>query len=133
MYQKINQASKLFCLIQACLLSYCSFAFSVEESVADVVSWVAIIVVPVVGIVVFLFIHVLPERIAEKRNHPQTQAIKVLCFLSLIFGGLLWPLAWLWAYSKPVFYKMAYGTDKGDYHEETVKEFKKSKEKEKDR
>jgi hypothetical protein len=29
----------------------------------------------------------------------------------LFFGGLLWPLAWLWAYSKPVFYKMAYGTD----------------------
>jgi hypothetical protein len=28
-----------------------------------------------------------------------------------VFGGLLWPLAWLWAYSKPVFYKMAYGTD----------------------
>ena len=29
-----------------------------------------------------------------------------------MFGGLLWPLAWLWAYSKPVMYKMAYGTDK---------------------
>jgi hypothetical protein len=24
----------------------------------------------------------------------------------------LWPLAWLWAYSKPVLYKMAYGTDR---------------------
>jgi len=32
--------------------------------------------------------------------------------LSLVFGGLLWPIAWLWAYSKPVLYKMAYGTDK---------------------
>ena len=29
----------------------------------------------------------------------------------MLFGGLLWPLAWLWAYSKPVLYKMAYGTD----------------------
>jgi CBS domain containing-hemolysin-like protein len=28
-----------------------------------------------------------------------------------VFGGILWPLAWLWAYTKPVFYKMAYGTD----------------------
>ncbi len=44
--------------------------------------------------------------------------------LSLVFGGLLWPLAWLWAYSKPVFYKMAYGTDKGDYHEPTMKDIK---------
>ena len=31
--------------------------------------------------------------------------------LSLIFGGLLWPLAWIWAYSKPVFHKLAYGAD----------------------
>jgi len=43
--------------------------------------------------------------------HPQTRAIQCLCLLSLVFGGLLWPIAWLWAYSKPVFYKMAYGTD----------------------
>lgn len=25
---------------------------------------------------------------------------------------MLWPLAWLWAYSRPVLYRMAYGTDK---------------------
>jgi hypothetical protein len=24
---------------------------------------------------------------------------------------LLWPIAWLWAYTKPVLHKMAYGTD----------------------
>ena len=29
---------------------------------------------------------------------------------------MLWPLAWLWAYSKPVLYKMAYGTDQLDPH-----------------
>ena len=98
-----------------------------EDSVADVISWVALIIAPIALIGGFLFVHVLPEKIAEKRNHPQAQAIKVLCFLSLIFGGLLWPLAWLWAYSKPVFYKMAYGTDKGDYHETTLKEFKEEK------
>ena len=28
-----------------------------------------------------------------------------------MFGGLLWPLAWIWAYSKPVMHKLAYGTD----------------------
>jgi hypothetical protein len=25
---------------------------------------------------------------------------------------MLWPFAWLWAYSKPVMYKLAYGTDR---------------------
>ena len=30
---------------------------------------------------------------------------------------MLWPLAWLWAYSKPVLYKLAYGTDVVEPHE----------------
>jgi CBS domain containing-hemolysin-like protein len=94
------------------------------DKIADVVSWVALIFGPIIAIVVFLLIHILPEKIAEKKNHPQAHAIKILCLLSLLFGGLLWPLAWLWAYSKPVLYKMAYGTDKGDYHEPTFKELK---------
>jgi hypothetical protein len=37
----------------------------------------------------------------------------------LVFGGLLWPIAWLWAYTKPVGYRLAYGTEKHEdyYHE----------------
>ncbi|HSQ80631.1 MAG TPA: DUF3302 domain-containing protein [Casimicrobiaceae bacterium] len=83
-----------------------------EDTVADVLTWIVIIMVPVVGIAVFWLVHVLPERFAEKRHHPQAQAIQTLCLLSLVFGGLLWPFAWLWAFTKPVGYKMAYGTDK---------------------
>jgi len=78
---------------------------------ANVLAIVVIVLVPVIGITVFWLVHILPEKIAHKRHHPQTEAIQVLCLLSLVFGGLLWPLAWLWAYSKPVLYKMAYGTD----------------------
>jgi CBS domain containing-hemolysin-like protein len=86
---------------------------------ANVIAWVVIVIVPIVAIVVFWLVHILPEKIAHKRHHPQTEAIQVLCLLSLVFGGMLWPLAWLWAYSKPVLYKMAYGTDKaGDGHAE---------------
>lgn len=81
------------------------------DTAADVMSWVVLLVVPAVCIAVFWLVHILPEKIAEKKHHPQAKAIQTLCLLSLFFGGLLWPLAWLWAYSKPVFYKMAYGTD----------------------
>jgi hypothetical protein len=87
------------------------------DSIANGIAWVALIIAPIVGVTVFLMVHVLPEKIAHKRNHPQLGAIKCLCLLSLVFGGLLWPIAWLWAYSKPVLYKMAYGTDVGDAHE----------------
>ncbi|HEX4667525.1 MAG TPA: DUF3302 domain-containing protein [Chthoniobacterales bacterium] len=81
------------------------------DSIANGISWVVIIIAPIIGIAVFWLVHILPEKIAEKKKHPQTHAIQCLCLLSLCFGGLLWPIAWLWAYTKPVLHKMAYGTD----------------------
>lgn len=87
------------------------------DKIADILTWVVLIIAPVVGITVFWLVHILPEKIAEKRQHPQAKAIQCLCLLSLVFGGLLWPLAWLWAYSKPVLYRLAYGTDKVAHHE----------------
>jgi len=105
-------------------LALAAAAFSAEPAVAsifkgealdkaaDILSWVVLIIAPIIGIVVFWLVHILPEKIAEKKQHPQAKAIQVLCLLSLAFGGMLWPLAWLWAYSKPVLYKLAYGTDK---------------------
>jgi CBS domain containing-hemolysin-like protein len=86
------------------------------DTFADILALVVIFIVPVVVIVLFWIVHVLPEKIAHKRNHPQTAAITTLCLLSLVFGGLLWPLAWLWAYTKPVLHKMAYGRDLHDDH-----------------
>ena len=77
----------------------------------SILAWVVLFIAPAVAISVFWLVHILPEKIAEKRHHPQAPAIKTLCLLSLFFGGMLWPLAWLWAYSKPVLYKMAYGRD----------------------
>ena len=82
------------------------------DTAADVMTWVVLVIAPIIAIGVFLLIHILPEKIAEKNHHPQTKAIQVLCLLSLFFGGMLWPLAWLWAYTKPVLYQLAYGKDK---------------------
>jgi hypothetical protein len=91
------------------------------DKVADVLAWVVLIIAPIVGIVVFLLIHILPEKIAEKKQHPQAKAIQCLCLLSLVFGGMLWPFAWLWTYTRPVLYQMAYGTDKVAHgHEDEV-------------
>jgi CBS domain containing-hemolysin-like protein len=87
------------------------------DSAANVLSWVIIFFVPAVAIAAFWIVHVLPERIAEKRHHPQKQAIHVLCLLSLFFGGMLWPFAWLWAYTKPVVNRAVYGTERHeDYY-----------------
>jgi len=89
------------------------------DTFADILAVVVLMIVPIIVIVLFWIVHVMPEKIAHKRHHPQTEAITTLCLLSLVFGGLLWPLAWLWAYTKPVAYRVAYGTDKGEgYYDE---------------
>jgi CBS domain containing-hemolysin-like protein len=98
------------------------------DTFADILALVVLFVVPVVVIVLFWIVHVLPEKIAHKRHHPQREAITTLCLLSLVFGGLLWPLAWLWAYTKPIGYRVAYGTDKHDeYYDEMAEKQREGK------
>ncbi|MDM0047094.1 DUF3302 domain-containing protein [Variovorax dokdonensis] len=93
------------------------------DTAATAIAWFVVVVVPIAVIVLFWMVHVLPEKIAHKRHHPQRDAIKTLCLLSLAFGGLLWPLAWLWAYVRPVMHQSAYGTELHDdyFHEQGVK------------
>lgn len=68
-----------------------------EDKIADFMSWVIMLVLPAVGIYLFWQAHIYPEKVAEENNHPQLAAIKTLCLLSLLFGGLLWPFALVWA------------------------------------
>ena len=84
------------------------------DTAANVLSWVVLVLVPVAAIGAFFYVHILPELIAERRQHPHKHSIKVLCILSLFFGGLLWPFAWLWAYTKPIGYRAVYGTERHD-------------------
>lgn len=68
-----------------------------EDSIANAASWLILFILPIAGIYLFWKVHIYPEKIAEKKNHPQLKAIKSMCLLSLIFGGLLWPVALIWA------------------------------------
>ena len=135
--QTIAKARRYYCRRFAPLIAFAILALPTRahaslfhgetlDSIANGISWVVLIVAPIIGIAVFWLVHILPEKIAHKKKHPQTRAIQCLCLLSLCFGGLLWPIAWLWAYSKPVLYKLAYGTDVdeslGHHGEEVSKE-----------
>jgi CBS domain containing-hemolysin-like protein len=89
------------------------------DAVANGLSWFILFIVPIALVGLFFYVHVLPELIAERRQHPHKDSIKVLCILSLFFGGLLWPFAWLWAYTKPIGYRAVYGTERHeDYYRE---------------
>ncbi len=109
-------------LALACLPTTASASFLQGEALdnfATYMAWFVITVMPIGLIVGFWKLHVLPEKIAAERHHPQKDAIHVLCLLSLFVGGLLWPLAWLWAYTRPTGYYAAYGTNKHEdyFHE----------------
>ncbi len=82
------------------------------DAAANGLAWFILIVMPPLAIGLFWMVHVLPQKAAEKRHHPQKEAIHVLCLLSLAFGGLLWPFAWLWAYTRPSIVAMSTGTEK---------------------
>ena len=115
----------LFWLLLFATPASAEMAEATLDSIANALAWLVLFVAPVVGIAGFLTIHVLPEKFAEKRRHPQLAAIKTLCWVSLIFGGLLWPFCWVWAFSKPVLYKRAYGTDvleEDESHENRLKQ-----------
>jgi Protein of unknown function (DUF3302) len=118
-----NIRTKRFGLAALLLTPVSAWAMSgaLVDTVADYLAVIVLVMVPIGGIYLFWMVHILPEKVAEKRHHPQKDAIKTLCLLSLLFGGLLWPIAWLWAYSKPVMHKLAYGTDKHeDYYKEAA-------------
>jgi CBS domain containing-hemolysin-like protein len=125
--QSIVKARRCYCVRFAPLIAFAVLALPTRahaslfhgetlDAIANGISWVVLIVGPIIGIAAFWMVHILPEKIAEKRRHPQAKAIQCVCLLSLCFGGILWPLAWLWAYTKPVLHKMAYGTDVGEPH-----------------
>ncbi len=99
-------------LMAPCLANASFLPPDMIDGFANIVSWVVLIVMPVGFIAGFWYVHILPDTIAKRREHPQRDAIHALCILSLFVGGLLWPLAYLWAYTRPTMYKIAYGTDK---------------------
>jgi len=56
---------------------------------------------------VFMYIHDIPYELAEKRHHPQKDAIYWGCWLSLFTLHVLWPFIFLWAVSKPAKIELA--------------------------
>jgi hypothetical protein len=63
---------------------------------------------------VFMYIHDIPYEMAEKRHHPQKEAIYWGCWLSLFTLHVLWPFLFLWAVSKPGKVELARGDGSGD-------------------
>jgi hypothetical protein len=50
------------------------------------------------GIAVLLILGIAPGYVARRRGHPWAQAVSVAGWITLVFGLVFWPLAFIWAY-----------------------------------
>ncbi len=53
----------------------------------------------ILGFILFLFLGSWPGRVATARHHPYLSAVTTGGWVSLIAGGVLWPLVLIWAYA----------------------------------
>jgi hypothetical protein len=75
---------------------------TVMIDVLDIFAFVVFGVLLVAAVVIVVTLGSLPGQIAHKRGHPQAAAITVAGWLGIATGGILWPLALIWAFLKPV-------------------------------
>jgi hypothetical protein len=69
--------------------------------VLDILALVVIFVLLAVAVVIVIEMGFLPGAIARKRGHPQAAAVNAASWLGLATLGLLWPLAFIWAFYQP--------------------------------
>jgi ABC-type Mn2+/Zn2+ transport system permease subunit len=79
-------------------------ASAMESSfgVLDAFAFVVFAVLIIVGVIIVVSLGKLPGQLARKWGHPQAAAINVASWVGLAAGGLLWPLALIWAFMSPL-------------------------------
>lgn len=61
-------------------------------------AWVVLIMMIALALGLFVFLAMLPGKIAKSRNHPQHEAVNVAGWLGALAMGVFWPLALVWAF-----------------------------------
>lgn len=69
--------------------------------VLDAVTFVVFALLIAVAVILIVSLGQLPGQLAHEWGHPQAAAINVASWLGLATGGLLWPLALIWAFLVP--------------------------------
>jgi hypothetical protein len=70
--------------------------------ILDAFAFVVFAVLVLVGVIVLVSLGKLPGQLAQNWNHPQASAINALSWIGIATGGILWPIAFVWAFIKPL-------------------------------
>jgi hypothetical protein len=69
--------------------------------VFDAIVFVVFAILIAISVVLVVSLGQLPGRLAQKWHRPQAAAVNVAGWVGLATGGLLWPLALIWALWTP--------------------------------
>ena len=67
----------------------------------DAFAFLVFAVLIFVGVIIVVNLGKLPGQLAHKWNHPQASAINAMSWIGIATGGLLWPIAFIWAFTNP--------------------------------
>jgi Protein of unknown function (DUF3302) len=69
--------------------------------VFDAIAFFVIAVLIFVAVIIVVNWGQLPGQLARKWGHPQASAINAMSWIGIATGGLLWPIAFIWAFTSP--------------------------------
>lgn len=64
----------------------------------DLFAILVLVVAVASAVAVIVILGMAPGHVARRRGHPWAQAVSVAGWVALLFGFVLWPLAFVWAY-----------------------------------
>jgi hypothetical protein len=67
----------------------------------DAFAFLVFAVLIAVAVIIVVKLGQLPGELARKRGHPQAAAINATSWIGIATGGLLWPVAFIWAFLIP--------------------------------
>jgi hypothetical protein len=69
--------------------------------VLDAFAFVVFAVLILVAVIIIVMLGRLPGQLARKWGHPQAAAINAASWIGIATGGLVWPVAFIWAFINP--------------------------------
>ena len=67
----------------------------------DAFAFLVFAVLIAAAVIIVVKLGQLPGQLARKWGHPQASAINAASWIGIATGGLLWPLAFIWAFTNP--------------------------------
>jgi hypothetical protein len=68
-------------------------------SAFDAFAFVVMAALVIAAVLVVVNLGRLPGQLARKWEHPQASAINAMSWIGIATGGLLWPIAFVWAFT----------------------------------